>query len=95
MKAHSDAVGGFDLATPPKQEGFLGVCDLTWMDAQGIDGLVYGPGVGRTAHAENEYVPIHQIITAVKTYALSAMDYCGVSGTESSINPPTTGRRLP
>ncbi|WP_091467772.1 ArgE/DapE family deacylase [Paenarthrobacter nitroguajacolicus] len=95
MKAHSDSVGGFGLATPPKQEGFLGVCDLTWMDAQGIDGLVYGPGVGRTAHAENEYVPIHQIITAVKTYALSAMDYCGVSGTESSIKPPTTGRRRP
>lgn len=93
MKAHSDAVGGFDVATPPQQEGFLGVCDLTWMDARGIDGLVYGPGVGRTAHAENEYVPIHQLITAVKTYALSAMDYCGVATNESLNKSDTTGRR--
>lgn len=79
LAAHSDSVGGFDVSTPPLQEGFLGVCDLTWMDARGVDGLVYGPGVGSTAHAENEYVPIHQLITAAKTYALTAMDYCGTT----------------
>ncbi|GAA5160926.1 MULTISPECIES: M20/M25/M40 family metallo-hydrolase [Amycolatopsis] len=80
--AHSDAVGGFEVSTPPVQEGFLGVCDLTWLDAKGVDGLVYGPGVGRTAHAEDEYVPIHQLITAAKTYALTAMDFCGVADGE-------------
>jgi acetylornithine deacetylase len=79
INAHSDAVGGFEISTPPVQEGFLGVCDLTWMDARGIQGVVYGPGVGRTAHAEDEYVRIHQLITAVKTYALSAMEFCGVA----------------
>lgn len=79
IRAHSDVVGGFEVSTPPLQEGFLGVCDLTWMDAKGIDGLVYGPGVGQTAHAENEFVPIHQLITAAKTYALTALSYCGVA----------------
>ena len=79
IQAHSDAVGGFDTTSAPVQEGFLGVCDLTWMAAKGIDGVIYGPGVGKTAHAENEYVNISQLITATKTYALTAMEFCGVA----------------
>ncbi|MGW6459282.1 ArgE/DapE family deacylase [Streptomyces sp. NPDC055078] len=77
--AHSDAVAGFDAFSPPDRKGMLGVCDVTWLAARGIDGLVYGPGVLSTAHAEDEYVPIHQLITAAKTYALTAMEFCGVA----------------
>lgn len=77
-RAHSDAVHGFGPLRPPVREGFLGVCDITWMKQQGIDGVVYGPGIGRTAHAENELVPIHQLLTSAKTYALTAMSYCGL-----------------
>lgn len=76
VAAHTRATEGV-AALPPVQEGFLGVCDLTWMDALGVQGLVYGPGVGRTAHAVDEYVRIDQLVTATKTYALLAMDYCG------------------
>lgn len=68
-------VTGRDLIS----EGFLGVCDLTWMKEVGLDGVCYGPGVGRTAHAVNEYVMIEQVVVAAKTYALTAIDYCGLS----------------
>lgn len=78
MAAHTGAIDGL-TAPPPVQEGFLGVCDLTWMDALGIKGLVYGPGVGKTAHAVDEYLMIDQLVTATKTYALLAMDYCGLA----------------
>lgn len=73
-QAYGD-VTGTDLVA----EGFLGVCDLTWMAQVDLDGVCYGPGVGRTAHAINEYVMIEQLIVAAKTYALTAMDYCGVA----------------
>jgi acetylornithine deacetylase len=78
-QAHSEALHGAGPLRPPVREGFLGVCDLTWLQQHGVDGVVYGPGVGRTAHAEDEYVPIHQLVTAAKTYALTAMAYCGVA----------------
>lgn len=73
--AHTTATGG----QPPLTTGFMGVCDLTWMDRKGIGGLVYGPGVGYTAHAENEYVEIAQLVQSAKTYALTAIDWCGLS----------------
>lgn len=79
IAAHSDVVGGFGVSTSPVQEGFFGVCDLTWMHARGIKGLVYGPGLGRTAHAEDEYVRIDQLVTAAKAYALTAIEFCGLA----------------
>ena len=59
------------------REGFLGVCDLTWAKNAGIEGIAFGPGVGRTAHAIDEYVMIDQLVTACKTYALAAVEFCG------------------
>lgn len=64
---------------PAQTGGFLDVCDITWMDKRGIKGLVYGPGVAKTAHAEDEYVPIAQLIAATKTYALTAMAHCRIA----------------
>jgi acetylornithine deacetylase/succinyl-diaminopimelate desuccinylase-like protein len=75
LQAHAAASGG----QAPVVTGFMGVCDLTWMDRMGVRGLVYGPGVGYTAHAENEYVEIAQLIQAAKTYAVTAMSWCGVA----------------
>lgn len=77
--AHSDALGAFDGSRPALREGFMGLCDATWLQEAGIPGVIYGPGAATTAHAEGEYVPIHQIITAAKTYALTAVRYCGVA----------------
>ncbi|GGL99091.1 M20/M25/M40 family metallo-hydrolase [Nakamurella endophytica] len=77
--AHSRAVGDPSGATGPGLEGFFGLCDITWMEAQQIPGVVYGPGNALTAHAEDEYVAIDQLVTAAKTYALTAIEYCGVA----------------
>lgn len=77
MNAHQEAMGGGADAAPV-QSGFFGVCDVTWLQQQGSPGIIYGPGVASKAHAENESVPLHQLVTAAKTYALAAMDFCGV-----------------
>jgi acetylornithine deacetylase len=77
MSAHEEALGGSSAG--PVQRGFFSVCDVTWLDQRGIPGIIYGPGVATTAHAENEYVPLHQLITAAKVYALASMDFCGVA----------------
>jgi acetylornithine deacetylase len=79
VSAHSTALGGADGSAPPIREGFFGLCDITWMDTIGLQGVMYGPGVSLTAHAEEEYVPIEQLIVAAKTYALTAMEFCGLS----------------
>lgn len=86
--AHAEILGGVEVGAGPTKSGMFGVCDITWTAAQGIDGVIYGPGVGKTAHAEDEYVPIHQLVTAVKTYALTALDYCGVADSAESADAP-------
>lgn len=83
LTAHHQALGGAPESAPV-QGGFFGVCDVTWLQQQGTSGIIYGPGVALTAHAENEQVPLHQMITAAKTYALAAMDYCGVAEVEDA-----------
>lgn len=79
VSAHSTALGKVDGSLPPLREGFFGLCDITWMDTIGLQGVMYGPGVALTAHAEDEYVPIEQLIIAAKTYALTAVEFCGLS----------------
>lgn len=76
--AHSAALGHLDGSLAPVSDGFFGLCDITWLTQQGVDGVMYGPGVGNTAHAEDEYVPIDQLLIAAKTYALTAIRFCGV-----------------
>lgn len=77
--AHSAALGAIDESRLPELSGFFGLCDITWMDARGLQGVMYGPGVGNTAHAEDEYVPIEQLVVAAKTYALTALAFCGLA----------------
>jgi len=78
--AHERAYEHGGIAAPAQTGGFFGVCDQTWIDAKGItEGLVYGPGVGKTAHAEDEFVPIEQLVAATKTYALTVLAHCGVA----------------
>ncbi len=78
LDAHAEALGGPDNSTTPTQNGFFGVCDVTWLQQQGIPGVIYGPGVATRAHTENESVPHHQLRTAATAYAFLAMSFCGV-----------------
>ena len=78
--AHRTAAVGTSFEGPAQMKGLLGVCDTTWLTAQGIPSLVYGPGTIKTAHAADEYVLIDECVQACRTYALLAMDWCGVDG---------------
>lgn len=75
-RAHDQAASRARLSTG-KMSGFMGVCDTTWLQAAGIPSIVYGPGNGKLAHAADEYVLIDEMVTACRTYATLAMDWCG------------------
>jgi acetylornithine deacetylase len=77
--AHERASAGTRLAGPARQHGFGGVCDATWYEAAGIPSVIYGPGDLRLAHAGDEYVEIDEVVTACKTFALLAMEWCGTA----------------
>jgi acetylornithine deacetylase/succinyl-diaminopimelate desuccinylase family protein len=57
--------------------GYPCVCDATFFNRHGIPAIAYGPGDLITGHASNEYVEIQELISATKTYALAALDWCG------------------
>ena len=58
-------------------QGFCAVCDAAFLNMAGIPSVIYGPGSVLQAHAVDEYVHIEELITATKTFALAAMDWCG------------------
>lgn len=78
-RAHERAVLGTALAGPARRHGFAGVCDATWYEAKGIPSVIYGPGDLRLAHAADESVSIAETVAACRTYALLAMEWCGVA----------------
>lgn len=78
--AHRAAAAGqttFD--SEPQFRGFAAVCDATFLNNEGTTAITYGPGNLLVAHAINEYVDIDEVVQATKTYALVAMDWCGVA----------------
>lgn len=77
--SHVTAARGTTLAELPVMGGFLGVCDTTWLHAAGVPALVYGPGEFRVAHASDEHVGIEELLVACRTYALLALEWCGVA----------------
>ena len=58
-------------------QGFAAVCDAAFLNAAGIPSVIYGPGNLLQAHAVDEYVSIDELVTAAKTYALIALEWCG------------------
>ena len=59
--------------------GWCAVHDGTFLNEAGIPAISYGPGNVRAAHAVDEHVPIDELVRACKTYALLALEWCGVS----------------
>jgi acetylornithine deacetylase len=45
----------------------------------GIATLQYGPGDVRLAHGPHESVPVAEVVTAARAYALLVLDVCGVA----------------
>ena len=73
-RAHERATG-----LPARVAGFAAVDDATWLNAAGIPAITYGPGDLRAAHAVDEYVDIDEVMMATRTYALLALEWCGLA----------------
>lgn len=76
VRAHEWAAVGTQFAGAPAVTGFCAVEDCTFFTERGIPAISYGPGDLRVAHADDEYVSIEELITATKTFALLAADWC-------------------
>jgi formylaminopyrimidine deformylase len=70
------------LARPAEFAGFPAVDDATYLEQGGIPAISFGPGNVMMAHAIDEFVPIEDVVEACKVYALTALDWCGLNGSE-------------
>jgi len=77
--AHELAAAGTRFAGRPPVNGFAAVEDVSFLNLGGVPAISYGPGDLRVAHADDEYILIDELVTATKTYALLAMEWCGVA----------------
>ena len=63
---------------PAKYYGFTAVDDASFLNAAGIPTITMGPGSIENAHTANEHIEIKDLIEAVKIYALTVIEWCGV-----------------
>jgi acetylornithine deacetylase len=77
--AHELAAEGTRFAGRPAVNGFAAVEDVPFLNLGGVPAISYGPGDLRVAHADDEYILIDELMTATKTYAMLAMDWCGIA----------------
>ncbi len=64
----------------PRIEGVTYGSDMRLLVNQGaIPSVLFGPGDVRLAHQTDEFVPIDDLLLAVRALALTAMRYCGVN----------------
>ena len=78
--AHELAVAGTRFAGSAEVAGFPAVDDASWLSLEGIPAISYGPGNLAVAHADDEFVVIDEVMCATRTFALLAMQWCGVDG---------------
>jgi acetylornithine deacetylase len=77
--AHEVAAEGTRFAGRPAVNGFAAVEDATFLNLGGVPAVSYGPGDLRVAHADDEHCVIDEVVAACKTYAVLAMQWCGVA----------------
>jgi len=77
--AHELAAEGTRYAGRPEVHGFAAVEDVTFLNLGGVPAISYGPGDLRVAHADDEHCLIDELVTSCKTYAVLAMQWCGVA----------------
>ena len=69
----------FVTKRPAVFQGFTAVNDAAFLNAKGIPAVTYGPGSILEAHSVDEYVRIQELVEASKTYAVTAINWCGVA----------------
>lgn len=63
----------------PVISGFKAVCDAYYLNKLGITSVILGPGsISNSVHGDNEFINIEDLIKVTKTYAIFAMDWCGI-----------------
>lgn len=67
-----------EIHSEAKLEGLLCHSDMGFFIERGIPTVNFGPGEGRLAHQDNEYVEIDSLIKATKVIASAIMEWCGV-----------------
>jgi acetylornithine deacetylase len=77
--AHELAAAGTRFEGRPAVNGFAAVEDVSFLNLGGVPAISYGPGDLRVAHADDEYILIDELVTATKTYAILALEWCGVA----------------
>jgi acetylornithine deacetylase/succinyl-diaminopimelate desuccinylase family protein len=60
-------------------EGFPAVDDAVYLERGGIPSISFGPGNLLMAHAVDEHVACEDVIAACKTFAIAAIDWCGIA----------------
>jgi acetylornithine deacetylase len=75
-KALEDASG-----THPRLEGVTYGADMRLLVNQGeTPTILFGPGDVRNSHRPDEYVPVAELISVVRTLALTSLRFCGYRG---------------
>jgi acetylornithine deacetylase/succinyl-diaminopimelate desuccinylase-like protein len=77
--AHEAAAVGTRMAGRPDVAAFRAASDATWLDRAGVPVAVYGPGDIRHAHSNDERVAVDEYLCAIRTFALVAVEWCGVA----------------
>jgi acetylornithine deacetylase len=78
--AHKLVTGDGSSVKGSHVAGFCAVCDATFLSKAGMSTVVYGPGSVLQAHTVDEWVDKEDVVTAVKTYAVAALTWCGEEG---------------
>ena len=64
---------------PPRLQGMTYGADMRLLAIHGgIPTMMFGPGNIRVAHQPDEFVPIDDLLTAVRTLVLTILRFCGV-----------------
>ena len=72
-RAYGDVTG-----TPARIQGMTYGADMRLLIHHGhTPTVLFGPGDVRRAHKPNEYVSVDDLVTAVRTLALTALRFCG------------------
>ena len=75
------AASGLKAASPSPQQpvNFGAACDGSFLEAEGIPSVVFGPGDLRLAHCKDESVDLDEVIAAAKSLAACVVEWCGVA----------------
>jgi formylaminopyrimidine deformylase len=76
-RAHREAISPKQIDDRDLYQAFNAVCDAAFLNRVGVPAVIYGPGSILEAHSVDEYVFVEEVMTATKTFALAAMDWCG------------------